>query len=116
MGRGIAYPHNFYMLYDEDYFNIDNGDDEESEFDDFAFDNFKRNVMEALKLSPKYDLLTGSAAYHGRESSFFAGDQNLKVGIDISGGGPCIFVEAQWYYNNAGDEKQYKIDRRVVRA
>jgi len=119
MGRGIAYPYDFFMLYEEDSFRTINEDESENieddievvhalvEWDDFAFEDFLKQAATALRA----DQMTRTE-YKGRESYYFAESNTVKVGIDHSGGGPCIFVTPKAYLRG-NDEIDYSIKRQV---
>lgn len=107
MGRGIAYPYPHFMLYEADYFQLQFGDenDPQYEFDDSLFKDFINDIKTAFNA---YDF----NASNGRESDYIAANDYLRIGIDSSGGGPCIFVEPK----EDEDENEYDIQEEVKAA
>lgn len=103
MGRGVAYKYEQFMLIDQDYFI-----DENNQWDDYLYENFIDDIKEVFKLDP-----TKAKSY--REVSYLGETQKLFVGIDGTGGLPCIFVEPQTYIHISGNEKEYKIKKEVCK-
>lgn len=103
MGRGIGYNYDHFILYDDDMFNLYDGETKEFvEWDEWAFEDFKRtiNLCFNAESCKKYD----------GDKHFFGENDRLMIGIDSSGGLPCVFLEPKWY--SAGSkEKEYNIDR-----
>lgn len=122
MGRGIFYSHDYFMLFkEEDFFyfpslldkngeELDEPDMENGEWDESQFDDFKSTVATSLKA----DLLD-KTIYVDREAYFFAESDKFSIGIDHSGGCPCLFVEAKEYdlWNSPYTSKAYKIGKEV---
>lgn len=125
MGRGSAYSYEHFMLYDDEEFmaypyKVDNEGNEieeldysSGEWDDLAYDEFK-------EVSAKYfnaDILH-EKQWVNNESYYFAENNRFYLGIDASGGFPCIFVQPKEYslWNNPYTYKEYKINKEVVKG
>lgn len=102
MGRGSAYSHQFFMLFDYE----DNNE---------YFNDFLDEVADAFGMELEKTLF-----WIGREMRVIAENERLQVGIDSCGGLPCIFAQPKTYVPwNAVDsyyEKEYNIKRDVVKA
>jgi len=105
MGRGIAYIHQYFMLFDYDHFY----------FKLQLEDEFLESVANAFGTSHEK-----SGNYIGRNLQIIAETDRLEVGIDSSGGIPCIFAQPKTYvpWNAFGllNEKEYNIRRDVIKA
>lgn len=77
------------------------------QYDQQGFDIFLSEIAKVfgLELFSRYD-------YTGNESYIFASDDRLNIGVDRSGGMPCIWVKPETYLNGDVDVP-YRIDRRV---
>lgn len=125
MGRGSAYPHQYFMLfdYDHDIFKLQPDDvedaesvaSEEAEFYEGYYNVFLQDVAAAFGTD-----LEESPTWISREMKIIAENDRVQEGIDSSGGLPCIFVQAKTYVPwNAVDpynEKEYNIRRDVTKG
>jgi len=114
MGRGIAYQWPFFMLYDEDIFQIFDDDEEEYEWDADAWKMFKEEVVSAFD-----GAISHSKNCSTREAYYIGYTDKVNIGIDNSGGCPCIFVTPQEYEDENDDMAEYtpeEIDAEVRKA
>lgn len=135
MGRGIAYQWPFFMLYEENVFwepNLSELSEEErdnlsddrydelkseslstgdGEWDEMSFEDFRGEVADLFKA----DIPT-KKRWIANETYIFAENDKLEIGIDHSGGGPCLFVKPKTYQLRNGDEQEYSIAKVVNRA
>lgn len=136
MGRGIAYQHPFFMLFDQNVFWSPYGDTEDmtpeqyeehksqsmstgdGEWDEEAQSDFREEVAKALGAE------VIAKRWTDREAYIFAESDRLEVGIDNGGGGPCVFVQPKTYevwrkIDGKGGgyvEQEYSIARIVNRG
>lgn len=109
MGRGIAYPYEHFLIIEEDDFQIHDDDNNVIDFDEMAFTDFQEQAAKCFKA----ELLKKEDYSNRRESYIFAEHDKFNMGIDYSGGSPCIFLEPKEY--EKGDYfYEYKIDRFAV--
>jgi hypothetical protein len=113
MGRGVAYRYDYFMLIDEDYFLIQVGENE-YENDEWAWKCFKDRVLDLFKAN-KISRMKESW-YGPSEASYFGETDRLIIGIDYSGGMPCLFVEPKEWEDRWGNLKPYKIRKEVDRT
>lgn len=131
MGRGIAYPHRHKMLFDEEHFTTETGvqgedgeyyyssDGEdwiqacifqgieppqfpETEHDHESYEAFKGSIIEKFDLDCKQEWL-GNETYLMGKASVAVGEFSCSfgIGIDSSGGGPCVFARMDTEYTDA---------------
>ena len=100
MGRGSAYQYNYFMLIDEE---ILLGEEDTSDLRD-EWDAFVLYVTEVMKLFP-YDKVIG------RESYYIGQTDDYLVGVDHSGGFPCIFAEPH-YVDDESEDYEYAHDQK----
>lgn len=110
MGRGIAYPYEHFIIIDEHEIA------EQCEGDDLLFDEYIEEIKYSFCAAFKCDLYTKMDYSAGRKAFYFAESDRLKLGIDISGALPCIFIEPLTYEASPYTEKEYKVSRDVERA
>lgn len=126
MGRGSMYNWPYFMLFDEDLFvfpacDPETGEVDESgptEWDHEYFEYFKARAASAFK-ADRVD----PERWIDRETYIFAETDRLELGIDWSGGMPCIFARPKTYEvlrfhgpKQVFVERDYQIDRVVQRA
>lgn len=112
MGRGSAYQHKYHMLIDDDEFFFLPEGEKESEFDEEAWGDFLAEIVVAFNA---WEL--SNEKWLDREKRIYAETDRLSIGIDSSGGSPCVFVEPKTYTRQVwGDEFEYKIWREVERG
>jgi hypothetical protein len=124
MGRGIAYGYDHFMLFEENCFFSYPYDAETDQEDtsaepiwcDDSYADFKERIAEAFGT-------TVDDRKHwewvSNEACVFTDTERLKIGIDSSGGSPCLFVIPKTYYlfgDHWKGEKDYVIDREVIKA
>lgn len=116
MGRGVAYPYEYFMLYDDQFFVFQPENEGkpvgDPEWDEDDYGEFKREIAEAFGA-----WMLGRPDWQGNETNIFAETSRLRIGIDSSGGGPCLFVVPRCYEHTfTREEIPYVIDREVVRG
>lgn len=124
MGRGILYSYDHFMLFNEEEFMMyppkldENGYETDEvdynlgEWDEFAFEDFKATAAQCFNA----DMI--NEKYVSREAYYFAENDRLYIGVDFSGGSPCIFVEPKEYcvWNSSSTYKRYNITRDAVKG
>lgn len=125
MGRGIAYSYQYFMLFDydhkyfklqpEDVSEVSDGLSDDGEFFEGYLDDFLHDIAGAFGTE-----LEQHPSWIGREARIIAETDRLQVGIDSSGGLPCIFVQPKtyvpWNSTDPFNEKDYNIRRDVTKA
>jgi hypothetical protein len=131
MGRGSSYPHNHFMLFDndsDDFMRYPELEDEhgngtgeynytgEPIFDEMLYEDFKCEVAVAFGTEKE----SRPIRWLDPEMHIFAETDRLKIGVDWSGGLPCIFALPKnyvpWNSYDSCNEKEYNIDRDVEKA
>jgi|SRR5579875_561137 len=96
------------MLYDEEYFRLyDEFGQPLDEWDEWLFNEMKKQVLHLFKTDSCNE-------YQDRESVFIGDTDRLKIGLDFSGGMPCLFVKPK-EYETVNHVKEYKIRKEVDR-
>jgi hypothetical protein len=82
--------------------------DDSPELDEFAFRDFKRDIVKAFGgKNERYDKIPSRDAY------YFGETDKLRIGIDSGGGSPCIFVTPK---ENEETEEEFEIQDEVTKA